>query len=405
MHMLYNSDSFTVVAVDIPARPRRRRDRAPSAARRLRDRRQVRAQGHLHRGRRGRGFKAGVEALMAATRPSEEDIDDYIGGFTALMQQPLVAALSRPPPLKFARAPRRLEKHGARDATRLDRAAVARREVHDGRARSSSGAGAGDAGALDAPARPGDQLRWRAYVALELARRVRVLRTAAGVLWLLGAASAMAHRHLVEPDHRHRRRVRAFAIGYHGLGTLGVWAAGLGRRAWPALGAGLRPRRDAGPRRLRRRCRSASALVGIHALALAAARPCARASMAARCRWSPRSRGAAGGCMMALGAFFLRRRSHRGRRARLAGGRRPRLRRQPGRRASNSSSAPPAIGRPDRLGPRRRLTSTTLPALPRSARSRSCSSACCSRSLEAHLRLSLRRAETELQRSAPSATA
>ena len=31
-----------------------------------------------------------------------------------------------------------------------------------------------------------------AYVALDLARRVRVLRTRAGALWLLGAASAMA---------------------------------------------------------------------------------------------------------------------------------------------------------------------------------------------------------------------
>ena len=31
-----------------------------------------------------------------------------------------------------------------------------------------------------------------AYVALDLARRVRVLRTRAGALWLLGAASALA---------------------------------------------------------------------------------------------------------------------------------------------------------------------------------------------------------------------
>ena len=34
-------------------------------------------------------FKAGVEALMAG-KPSEEDIDEYIGRFTSLMPQPLV---------------------------------------------------------------------------------------------------------------------------------------------------------------------------------------------------------------------------------------------------------------------------------------------------------------------------
>ena len=34
-------------------------------------------------------FQAGAAALMAGT-PSEEDIDDYIGRFTALMAQPLV---------------------------------------------------------------------------------------------------------------------------------------------------------------------------------------------------------------------------------------------------------------------------------------------------------------------------
>jgi hypothetical protein len=34
-------------------------------------------------------FKAGVEALMES-KPSEEDIDDYIGRFASLMPQPLV---------------------------------------------------------------------------------------------------------------------------------------------------------------------------------------------------------------------------------------------------------------------------------------------------------------------------
>ena len=34
-------------------------------------------------------FQAGVEALME-NKPSEEDIDEYIGRFTSLMAQPLV---------------------------------------------------------------------------------------------------------------------------------------------------------------------------------------------------------------------------------------------------------------------------------------------------------------------------
>ena len=35
-------------------------------------------------------FKAGVEALMADEEPSEEDLDEYIAGFTSLVSQPLV---------------------------------------------------------------------------------------------------------------------------------------------------------------------------------------------------------------------------------------------------------------------------------------------------------------------------
>jgi hypothetical protein len=34
-------------------------------------------------------FKEGVEALIE-TSPSEEELDDYIGRFTALMQQPVI---------------------------------------------------------------------------------------------------------------------------------------------------------------------------------------------------------------------------------------------------------------------------------------------------------------------------
>jgi hypothetical protein len=88
MHMLYNSDSFAVVMFEIP--------QAPVAG----------AEGSASRGgfeivdkfakkdifidgAVAESFKAGVEALMAG-KPSEEDIDEYIGRFTSLMPQPLV---------------------------------------------------------------------------------------------------------------------------------------------------------------------------------------------------------------------------------------------------------------------------------------------------------------------------
>ena len=89
MHMLYNSDSFTVVAIDIPAAPA-----APGAE-------PTDARGGFEivdkfaqkdifiEGAMAQSFQAGVEALMER-KPSEEDIDEYIGRFTSLMPQPLV---------------------------------------------------------------------------------------------------------------------------------------------------------------------------------------------------------------------------------------------------------------------------------------------------------------------------
>ncbi len=87
MHMLYNSDSFTVVAMDIPMPA----DAAPDAPARggfeIVDklaRTDIFIQGAV-----AESFKAGAIELMAS-QPSEEDIDDYIGRFTSLMPQPLV---------------------------------------------------------------------------------------------------------------------------------------------------------------------------------------------------------------------------------------------------------------------------------------------------------------------------
>jgi len=90
MHMLYNSDSFTVVAVDIPAAPARAGADAPDAARGGFEIVDKLAQKDIFiEGVMAERFQAGVEELMQ-TKPSEEDIDDYIGRFASLMPQPLV---------------------------------------------------------------------------------------------------------------------------------------------------------------------------------------------------------------------------------------------------------------------------------------------------------------------------
>ena len=87
MHMLYNSDSFVVVRFDVPARE----DAAPTPPRggyEIVDklaRKEIFIEGAL-----AERFKQGVEALVEQGTPNEESIDDYIAGFTASAQQPLV---------------------------------------------------------------------------------------------------------------------------------------------------------------------------------------------------------------------------------------------------------------------------------------------------------------------------
>jgi hypothetical protein len=99
MQMLYNSDSFAVVLFDVAGAV------APDQARadtpvdgdspaplshggyEIVDkfaRKEIFLQGAM-----AESFKQGVEALIE-TKPSEEEIDDYIGRFASLMQQPVV---------------------------------------------------------------------------------------------------------------------------------------------------------------------------------------------------------------------------------------------------------------------------------------------------------------------------
>ena len=87
MHMLYNSDSFAVVAVDIPAAAGSRAPDAPRGGFEIVDK--FAKKDIFIEGAVAESFKAGVQALMAG-QPSEEDIDEFIGRYTSLTAQPLV---------------------------------------------------------------------------------------------------------------------------------------------------------------------------------------------------------------------------------------------------------------------------------------------------------------------------
>jgi diguanylate cyclase len=232
------------------------------------------------------------------------------------------------------------------------------------------------------------------YVALDLARRVRVLRTGAGALWLLGAASAMAlgiwSSQVIGID----AEPLAFPIGYDGFATLGVWAAAL---VASLAGLGAVSGRVATPGRVGF---GAFALgigaVGTHALSLAPI------GLTPGIEWQllpfvAAFAGAAGGCMAALGAFF-----RGGDRTKPA---------TPGWQATSAlvfaislvasqQLVLGAAGIGDQLGSANaeRLTSTTLTLF---ASIGSCAILLIGllfSVLEARMRRTLRRAETELQR-------
>ncbi len=90
MHMLYNSDSFTVVAFDIPGPPATPGTVVTDPPRGGFEIVDKFAQKDIFiEGAMAASFQAGVEALMES-KPSEEDIDEFIGRFASLMPQPLV---------------------------------------------------------------------------------------------------------------------------------------------------------------------------------------------------------------------------------------------------------------------------------------------------------------------------
>lgn len=89
MHMLYNSESFAVVAFDLPSSPATEGGEAPEPRGGFEIVDKFAQKDIFLEGAVAESFKAGALKLMAS-QPSEEDIDEYIGRFTAVMQQPLV---------------------------------------------------------------------------------------------------------------------------------------------------------------------------------------------------------------------------------------------------------------------------------------------------------------------------
>jgi hypothetical protein len=95
MQMLYNSDSFAVMLLDVAAAMPAHAPHGSAAAPEPLShggyeivdkfaRKEIFLQGAM-----AESFKQGVEALIQG-QPSEEEIDDYIERFASLMQQPVV---------------------------------------------------------------------------------------------------------------------------------------------------------------------------------------------------------------------------------------------------------------------------------------------------------------------------
>ena len=86
MQMLYNSDSFVVVQFDAPSGQADAADLSRGGYEIVDKfaRKEIFIEGAL-----AESFKLGVQALIE-TSPSVEEIDEYIGRFASLMQQPLV---------------------------------------------------------------------------------------------------------------------------------------------------------------------------------------------------------------------------------------------------------------------------------------------------------------------------
>lgn len=91
MHMLYNSDSFTVVLFEIPAGDAGSASAGEGSRGAFEIVDKFAQKDIFIAGAMADRFQEGVEALMEGEDgPSEEDMDEFIGRFASLMPQPLV---------------------------------------------------------------------------------------------------------------------------------------------------------------------------------------------------------------------------------------------------------------------------------------------------------------------------
>jgi hypothetical protein len=85
MQMLYNSDHFAVMAFEVPAEADT--DRAPRGGFEIVDK--LSRKGIYLEGALAHTFQQGAQALVAQG-PTAEAMDEYLAGYTALAQQPVI---------------------------------------------------------------------------------------------------------------------------------------------------------------------------------------------------------------------------------------------------------------------------------------------------------------------------
>ena len=87
MQMLYNSDHYVVVEFDMGAAGTSERPSPTQGGYEIVDK--FARRGIFLNGAVAEGFKRGVSALVERG-PTEEEVDDFIAGYTLLAQQPVI---------------------------------------------------------------------------------------------------------------------------------------------------------------------------------------------------------------------------------------------------------------------------------------------------------------------------
>jgi hypothetical protein len=87
MQMLYNSDHYVVVEFDMATDASPGGEPASKGAYEIVDK--FARRGIFLNGAAAAGFRAGVDALVERG-PTEEEVDDFIAGYTLLAQQPVI---------------------------------------------------------------------------------------------------------------------------------------------------------------------------------------------------------------------------------------------------------------------------------------------------------------------------